>query len=449
MCRPWHQRLHLVKIQDRCSRANRDWQELAKNFTMTSNSSVAPLSGDDRMPELDIIRGVALFGVLWMNLNDNVAFSVPGEVVRALPTAPVDRIVGLFTTWLVTRKAQALFSLLFGFGFAVLTQRASARGADATAIYLRRLTVLFVVGLVHLHFVFFGDILHAYAAMGFLLLLTRKWPDRWLLITGVSLAIGTLAAMSIWNNFIISPATQQAYAAARSAGMTMRWEAFQTADYAAYLRAFSHFAWQEIYSQPTGLALLGWILGRFLIGAWIYRKGWLQDTVRYAGGFRTWSKVLLLTGLLLAAIRPVLGLLKIKAPIPLQPLLSLNDLTSQLVLALGYGAGIVVLCQSATWRRRLDLFRAPGRMAFTNYLMQSLVFFAVLYGTGLGWLKYAGSTFCMVLAIIGFAGQIAFSQWYLARYRFGPAEWLWRSATYGRWQPLRTVSAAVQTIGKG
>ena len=117
--------------------------------------------------------------------------------------------------------------------------------------------------------------------------------------------------------------------------------------------------------------------------------------------------------------------------------------TSQLVLALGYGAGLVVLCQSDAWKRRLSGFGAVGQMALTNYLAQSLVYMFGLYGFGLGLLPYAGGTFCMLVAFAFFALQIVFSRWWLARYRFGPAEWLWRSLTYGVRQPMQARPRAI------
>jgi uncharacterized protein len=84
-------------------------------------------------------------------------------------------------------------------------------------------------------------------------------------------------------------------------------------------------------------------------------------------------------------------------------------------------------------------------MALTNYLAHSLVYLFVLNGFGLGLLAYAGSTVLTLLAVFVFALQIVFSRWWLARFRFGPLEWLWRSATYGRWQPFRSTPAAGPT----
>lgn len=400
-------------------------------------AAVNPTTRSDRIGELDIIRGFALFGVLWMNLFSHAGMVIPADAVQTLPTAPIDEIVTFFTRWLAAGKAQALFSLLFGFGFAILMDRSEARGANATAIYLRRLTILLVIGIAHFLLLWMGDILHAYAALGFLLLLTRRWPG-WLLVgLGVLLSVGGTVALFAYNQAITPAGQQPASAIVMDAGQALRWQLFQTADYSAYVAELVRASWVELYSQPIGPVFLGWIFGRFLIGAWIYRQGWLQDSARYAPQFRRSAAILLIAGLVMAGLRPMLGLMEVKIEGLAQYPMRLIGSASLLVLALGYGAGIVVLCQRAQWRARLSGLGAVGQMALTNYLMQSLVFFFVLYGFGLGLLPYAGSTFCLGLALIVFALQIVFSRRWLARYRFGPAEWLWRSATYGKRQPMR------------
>jgi uncharacterized protein len=109
--------------------------------------------------------------------------------------------------------------------------------------------------------------------------------------------------------------------------------------------------------------------------------------------------------------------------------------------ALAYAAIIVVLCQNPKWRARLSGLGAVGQMALTNYVAQSMVFVFVLYGFGFGLLPYNGATFALCLAVVTFAVQIAYSRWWLARYRFGPLEWVWRTLTYGQKQPMRIATS--------
>lgn len=401
-----------------------------------ADTGYAPVAAGERLAELDIIRGVALLGVLWMNLFAHAELAMPEGHLATLPTYPADRIVGFLTLWLAAGKAQALFSLLFGFGFALLLDRIDARGGNGTRIYLRRLSILLVLGFAHLFLAWTGDILHAYAAMGFVLLLTRRWPAKLLLLVGLPLACLGMFAVMLFGSLAGSD-WNAAQFALWTEGAERRFALFQGADYAAYVRELIVSIWTEVYSLPFGWAYLGWILGRFMIGSWIYRQGWFQDAAGHAAQFRRAAVVLLPLGLALALTGPLMNALEVEAEGALVALGQLLRSTSQLVLALGYGAGLVVLCQSEAWKRRLAGFGAVGQMALTNYLAQSLVYMFGLYGFGLGLLPYAGDTFCMLVAFGFFALQVVFSRWWLARYRFGPAEWLWRSLTYGKRQPMR------------
>jgi uncharacterized protein len=409
---------------------------------MTDSTTAAiPTRQADRIGEIDIIRGLALFGVLWMNLNSNAEFAVPPQVLAALPTAGLDRWIGLVGDWLAQGKAQCLFSILFGFGFAILSHRAEARGIDSRALYLRRVLILLVIGLAHLFLLWMGDILHAYALMGLALMLTRRWPSRLLLILGLVLALGALTTAIAWYVVVTPRGSPPDFVALQAAGTARRWPVFMGHDYSAVVRELWLANGREFYLTAIGPAFLATVLGRFMLGSWLFRQGWMQDTARYAAAFRRVAPWLLVIGLGLAAVAPGIDLAGLRLPRWAQIPRTLVDEASQLVLALGYAAGIVVLCQTTVWRRLLSGLGAAGQMALTNYLTQSLVFVFVLYGLGLGWLKYAGPTFCLALALVVYAVQIVTSRWWLARFRFGPAEWLWRSATYGRWQPLLRAEA--------
>ena len=108
------------------------------------------------------------------------------------------------------------------------------------------------------------------------------------------------------------------------------------------------------------------------------------------------------------------------------------------VLALGYGAGVLVLTQLPVTGRLLSAFAPIGRMAFTNYLMQSAVFGFVFFGYGLGQFGRMDATLAFALGVAVYIAQMLLSAWWLRRYRFGPIEWLWRTLMYGVAQPMRT-----------
>lgn len=391
----------------------------------------APVDQGQRIGELDIIRGFALFGVLWMNVFGLGGFLVPADKIHGLTEFKVLEDVVRFVSGLVMHgKAQALFSLLFGFGFAVMMDRIGARGGDGTAVYLRRLTVLLAVGIAHTALIWMGDILNAYAAMGFLLLLTRRWSKGWLLGVGLALAVLSTAAVMAYYQ-LTSPVGPPPFVAVMEAGAAARWPLVMGHDYPAFVVAMFKGLFLEFYGQPIALAYFGWILGRFMIGSWIFRQGWLQAPERYLKGFAIVAATFIPVGLMMAVLRHLMKALELKPLDWAQPIFRGLGPVSDLVIAVGYGALIVILCQVPAIRRTLSGLGAAGQMALTNYLAQSLAYFLVLYGFGLGLLPWMGPTLSLVFSVVVFGLQILFSRWWLARYRFGPAEWLWRWATYG------------------
>lgn len=385
----------------------------------------------DRIDELDVIRGFALFGVMWMNIFDIGGFIVPEDMVPGLTAFPVlEKVVGFASGLFMHGKAQALFSMLFGFGFAVMMDRIEARGGRGTVVYLRRLTILLAVGVAHLALLWLGDILHAYALMGFLLLLTRRWSAPWLLVTGLVFAWGVPTL--VWVYFqLTSPGAPPPFAAQFDAAAAARapW-ILNGGSYPAFV-VDNLRSTVALYSNPWGAAFLAWILGRFLIGSWIHRQGWLQDPQRHLAGFAVAAATLIPLGLLLQLLRPIMNTLDLQALPGFQvSMRGLSPMTA-VILALGYAALIVVLCRIPRMRRLLSGLGALGRMALTNYLTQSLVYFFVLYGFGLGLLPWMGPTLTLALTVVVVGLQIAFSRWWLARHAYGPVEWLWRWGTYG------------------
>lgn len=392
----------------------------------------APVGQSDRIGEIDIVRGFALFGVLWMNVLGMGGFVVPEDKIHGLTQfETLEKVVGFWSQLLMSGKAQALFSLLFGFGFAIMMDRIGQRGGDGTKIYLRRLTILLIVGIAHTCLLWTGDILNAYAAMGFLLLLTRRWSSGWLLTAGLALAILIPLAVLVFYQMTTPAGQPPAFVAVMEAGAESRWPIVMGRDYPAFVVAMFKALFVEFYSQPMMLSYFGWILGRFMIGSWIFRQGWVQEPRRYQMGYALTAATFIPVGLLLSVRRFIMQGIEVEPMEWATSLFRSLGAVSELVLAIGYGALLMLLCQIPAVRRALSGLGTVGQMALTNYLTQSLFFVFVLYGFGLGLLPWMGATFSLVFAVVVFAIQIAFSRWWLSRYRFGPAEWLWRWGTYG------------------
>lgn len=395
-------------------------------------SNAAPIGTAERIQEIDIIRGFALFGVLWINLVTQSYTLAPSGTFDNLRTAPLDAVIAPVASILVTGKAMALFSLLFGYGFAMIMSRLKARGTNAEGIFLRRTSILFMIGLTHIWLIWIGDILHVYALMAFVLFATRTWTDRTLLTVGLILAL--------FSNAIVESTLQLLYEEPFSwwttydAGAERRFELLQGSSYFAYVAELWRASWEEMWGTPDYIPYSATTLGRFMLGAWVFRQGWLQQAVQYRGQFRRWSYALVGGGVALALLVAGLDQLSGAVAYSFEPV-------PQLVLGLGYAAAIVAVCESENLQTSLRGIAAVGRTALSNYLMQSVMYIFVLYGFGLGLLSMLGATMCLAITVLTFAAQIWLSSWWLSQFRFGPAEWLWRSLTYGSRQQIRHTAS--------
>jgi uncharacterized protein len=399
--------------------------------------AAAPLPGAERVQALDVLRGLALFGVFLMNFVGFAGRDVMAteDQLLALPTAALDHAVEVVLRCAVLDKANTVFAFLFGLGFYLQMQRLDATGRDAERVYKRRLTVLLVIGLAHNFLLWNWDILHLYALAGFLLLAMRRASNRTLVIAGILLAAFGRTAVKTLLAVTGSGAGDVGYA---DSDVLERQALSESGN---YLGLVQHFFDNTMVNYLLSGFLFGWLayaLGRFLIGAWVGRRGWITEAATYAKEWRRVMRVCLLSGFVLEGLALLprdyfpdfehaklvrVGLHLIAVP----------------VLAAGYVAAVMTGLQGGA-ARVLRWFAPAGRMALTNYLSQSFVFAFVLFGIGPG-LALAGkigtaAVFCIV--VVFYAAQVVFSRWWLGRYAYGPAEWLWRAFTYGERPSMRS-----------
>jgi uncharacterized protein len=398
--------------------------------------NVTPVSASERVQLMDVLRGVALFGVFLVNFTGFAGAQIMAteQQLLSLPTAPLDFTLSEVIGWLFADKANTVFAFLFGLGFALQLERLEGRGVDFEVLYRRRLTVLLVIGVVHFFFVWTWDILHLYALAGFLLLPLRRLSNRAMVIAGVLLAAFGRTTQKALAEFGTPGSWSGLPGGYADSDVLLRQQISGSGD---YFQLVSNFVdWVFVDYLVSGL-ILGWLcyaLGRFLIGAWVGRHGWVTRAPDFLPGWRRLMRIALPVGLVLE------GLATMMAESSWLPewehrkfLADALHLLAVPVLAAGYVAGIVVAFQGTLGRRLLTPFAAVGRMALTNYLTQSLVFGFVLFGIGPG-LALAGKigTMAVVAVVIGFfAVQVIVSGWWLGRYEYGPAEWVWRALTYG------------------
>lgn len=402
----------------------------------------APTQPQERIQAIDILRGFALLGILVVNFTG-------AEVAR---TGRIDDEVRRLLWFLIDSKFYTTFSFLFGLGFALQLLRARQRKTRIVPVYLRRMAVLYLIGLFHAVLIWQGDVLLYYAAMGFFLILFSKLPAKLLLIFVIlSLAFEFWTYLPSSPPYRISallparhnPEVQQQKELERTLDYVKASEARQNVSLASrfgtyfqavkarfhFWKARIGFRWMYFWGDAFAMFLLGLYAGRRgifhdLEGRRKFLRGMMWTTLPFALGLN-----------LFYAYGPqVLGRFYQQIPdwgfgllyVPAGPAGSLFYISALLLL----------LVKSERWARRLGFLRWVGRMPLSNYLMQSIVGTMVYYGYGLGMYSRLSYLPGLLLTLAVFVLQIPLSRWWLSRFQFGPFEWLWRSLTYGKPQPM-------------
>jgi uncharacterized protein len=366
-----------------------------------------------------------------------------------------DLVANLFLMIFVSGKFYPLFSFLFGLGFGIMLLRASERGVSVVPIYLRRLAVLAAIGVAHSVLLWEGDILRLYAVLGVLLLLFRNRSPRFLLAA----ALAAFMVATFWGQYSPAdppplsrpdPETQYVTALESMTANESLQEARQVLQWAqadgSYPELVAARAGMLIADLRTLLGLFNaQIFGMFLLGLYAARRRLFDDIGRHR---RLALIVLVLGGILGLGANALLFLSAFGVAMRgmgqqlMQHLFSLGGP----LLTLSYIAGITLLCQRARPARALAVLAPVGRMGLTNYLMHSVVGTTLYYGYTFGLHGRIGPAMGIALSIVIFACQIPISHWWMARFRFGPAEWVWRSLTYMQAQPMRREPVEHQPV---
>ncbi len=384
-----------------------------------------------RIPALDVLRGVAIAGILFANvLVFFGVFALPAERAAALPTAGADRIAGFLERVLVEGKFYSIFSFLFGIGFGIQLGRS---GDHALPRFRRRLRILLGIGAIHAVLIWAGDILMLYALLGFTLPWFARQSDRALLrATVILLAIPTLLytiGLVVWTVLGGPSGSPEPEVPATIRAV---FEAVGTGGLAeAFLGNLLLLAgrWADLFVTMR----FPKVLGMFVLGLWAVRTGLALDPEGRRETLRRWCLIGL--GIGLPANLLAVRFFESWPYLPPSPgaLLAVGLQSIGIpLLAIGYAALIGILVTGGS--RLTPLFAPVGRMALTNYLMHSIGCVVLSYGFGFGLWWRIGAAPAMAIAAAIVAVQIPLSAWWLARFRFGPVEWIWRRLTYG--QPL-------------
>jgi len=384
-------------------------------------SKAGPIQTQERIHELDVLRGFALLGVFIVHFTSSSFYNLTltEQQQAAFLENPLDWWALVIGDLFFYDKANTLFATLFGMGFWIMLDRLRARGESFEKIYLQRILILLVIGTINLHFLFPGDVLQKYALLGIILLVLRRMPQSIMLWLGLALAIfGYPIAEAIIGS------SDQA------------WKQFGEAQ-AAALAPASYWHWvTNMASANFELdfaqgAFLGWglyLFGRFLMGAWIIQQDWLQRAHELLPSFRRLAMIAFPIGLLIEFFGWSLYLGWLTGPEWLSDLLHVIAVP---ILATGYALALIMLYHSRR-KAMAELFVPVGRMALTAYVAHGVVFTFLYLPFGFDLLPVMGPAKSLALAIALYVGMTWACKIWLSHYKMGPLEYLWRWATYGK-----------------
>lgn len=392
---------------------------------------VGPISLSERIQFIDVLRGMALFGILAANMR---AFFAPMDTyddIGVLFHGHADVVAQAFIDIFIQGKFISIFSFLFGMGFAIQMSRAEARGARFMGFYPRRLLALALFGVIHGIFIWAGDILLTYALSGAILLLFRNRQQKTLLWWAAGLFSLPIVLSSVFLTLY--------YSRFRPAWMVPKPPDMKKLH--AVVNIYAHGTVRQIMAQnwvewkhqlPWELFAI-YATGLFLLGMWVWRAGVVQRLDEYKPLLKRICAWCIPVGLALQIYAAVVRLILPPTAVTLWGFSAgVLWLPSSHILAAGYVSGLALIFMNENWRRYLLPFAAVGRMALTDYLMQSVLCTLFFYHYTTGLFGRVGPAMGLVATVILYAAQVWFSNWWLKRYRFGPMEWLWRGLTYGK-----------------
>lgn len=403
-----------------------------------------------RIIAIDTLRGFALFGILLMNIMfyamPQIAYFNPTTLFGA---AWYDRLAYGLVHVVAENKFMALFSLLFGASVVLITNKTESKGSNPARYHYTRNFWLLVIGLIHMNLLWSGDVLALYAVSAFVLYPLRKLATRRQFVLGLVIFLSPV--LVYWA----AGAAAAQLDDASIAGLVDVWQpsaAMIQAKIDSYLGSYrlaTSYESTDTQSLAAGFYYIALLynfftraLGMMLIGMALFSWG-----VVTAGKRPAFYRRLLLIGLSVGPVLSIIGLVlheqngwnALYSPFAGQ----IFNYVATPFTAFGYVALMMLWSRTDRWRNLQDGLANVGKMALTNYIGQSLIATFIFYGWGLGLFGSVNraAQWLFVVAIWGL--QIIFSSWWMTRFRYGPLEWLWRSLTYGRLQPLNKRKLAV------
>lgn len=411
---------------------------------MTQNYQ--PVKTQERVVLLDLLRGIALLGILMVNMPlMNAPFTTElGSM--AIWTDPANEKAMWIIRFFFTGKFYVLFSLLFGIGFYYFLKKAEEAGKSVMSLFYKRLGWLLVMGILHVVLLWYGDILVFYALFGFVMTWFKKRSNTTLIVWGfvfLTIPILLTVVLVVLINFALTipgeaDAMKQGFAMAQA-----QLEALTQKTLTVYPEgSFAEIVRMRLteYSNILGGVFFFFpnVLGIFLWGMVLARKGVLENLEKHKGFFRR----LLFFSLPVA----IAGNLMLAHYGSKSSYVEFTWDTVLYMIGLGYGGpamtfvyiSIIAHCYYKGYFAKLaNAIAKTGRMALTNYLSQSLIATTLFFSYGFGLYGKVNIWQGMLLTLAIYVVQVIWSHYWLQHFRFGPMEWLWRTLTYGKKQKMR------------
>lgn len=396
-----------------------------------------PIANNERLNNIDVIRGVALLGILLMNIQ---AFSMI-FAAYSNPTSFGDLTGSNFTVYYLShifadQKFMSIFSILFGVGIVLMADNIERKGGNPGKVHYKRMFILAIFGLMHAYLLWFGDILFPYAIAGMIAYTARKKSVKFLLITAFCL-IGLCAFV-----MLLAGLSLPYWPAEEMQKMQVMWAPTQEliakdslANLGSWLEQTEQRNFMASKMQSNILFYLPRIIGLMMVGMALFKLDFF--------GKRFSNKTLLSNGLVVFVISLVLIIYgnqqNFASSWGIEAMFTgiQFNFWGSILMANSYMCFLVVFCRSNVLSSLKKALANVGRMALSNYLSHTLICGFIFYGWGLGYYGSFDRVDMLLVVLAVWVFQLVFSSFWMSRFQFGPFEWLWRTLTYSKVQSLK------------
>jgi uncharacterized protein len=406
-----------------------------------------PLKQTERIVLIDALRGFALFGILMVNML-YMYEPMSQMMLGANPDAHITHVIAeSFIKFFFEGKFYVIFSMLFGFGFYIFLSKSMVDGRSALPVFKRRLFFLLLFGLAHISLLWAGDVLLYYSIFGFLLILFRKAPDKKVMRWAVALALIPIflttimvVAIGLFSQIPEAKAEIDIQLQGSIATVNELVERATVVYSTGSFREIVEVRIEEYFTILSGSLLFFCpvILAMFLVGFLVSRRGIISNYMDHIHLFRRIFWWGLATGILTNILYTVSYRNAIMNVPDVWSLIATSmHILGGISLGLCYISGIIILFINGRAGLMAKYFAPIGRMALTNYLLQSIICAVLFHSYGFGLYGKVEVWQGILLTLVIYLVQVVFSRWWLNNFLFGPFEWLWRSLTYFKVQPMK------------